>query len=206
MEGFSDDQVADRCSTVFSQILKNLSLWHQKEEDREKQNKKEKEAKEKENKEKVIRPRFMDSLDKMIALICSIEDDPNLEPKQTSHLSQTQGRLSQVIERLKNDGTSTVLSALDEAFPASTGDRKSSSIFMDDLNTVLAVTVEVLAKRKRACPVHADSKDECVRTRFESLHLALLETFPLLRDQNPCRVPVFMEAIQVSSNEMQEHS
>ena len=206
MEGFSDDQVADRCGIVFSQILNKLSVCHQKEKDREKQNHKEIEAEEEEDKRKVIRPWFMDSLRKMFDLIDHIKDDPNLESKQTRRLVQTQCGLSGVIERLEIDRTSTMLSALDEHFRASTGDRESSSILMDDLDNVLAFTVEVLAKGRRACLVHGDSKYESVRTSFESLHIALLDTFPLLRDRSQCRVPVFMEVLQVPSNEMQEHS
>lgn len=185
--------------------------------------------------------RLMNALGKMIALIDSIIDDPNLEadkdqgraakiscatsggselnvPKTTEiqHLEQTRCRLSRIIERLKRDPISTMLSALDEQAQASIGDRElpdrtSSSILIDEFVVVLEFTVKVLAGRRQTCLVYADcwqvfSNYENVRTKLDLLFEALGNASHLLRDRRPRRVPVFMEALPVPSNEMPEHS
>lgn len=185
--------------------------------------------------------RLMKALSKMIALIDSMIDDPNLGadkdqrraatiscatsggselnvPKTTEiqHLVQTWCRLSWAIERLEFDRTSTILSALDEQAHASIGDRglpdrTSSSILIDEFVVVLDYTVEVLAGRRQTCPVDADcwqfsNKYANVRIKLDLLFEALVNAFHLLRDRSPRRVPVFMEALPVPSNEMPEHS
>ena len=172
MDQLTDNDVASRSGCVFRQILEMLSSCQERDVEPWFMND--------------MRPRLMNALWKMIALIDSIIDDPNLEadkdqgravkmscatsggselnvPKTTEiqHLEQTRCRLSRIIERLKRDPISTMLSALDEQAQASIGDRElpdrtSSSILIDEFVVVLDFTVEVLAGRRQTCLVDAD--------------------------------------------------